>query len=61
MEKPNNKKFTVHYSFYLSDCIEVEASSEREAEQKVEEMICCGELAEDLNRMEVGDSQVWVD
>lgn len=54
-------KFRVHYSFYLSDSVEVEASSEAEAEAKVEEMIENCELGDNLNEMCVGDSKVWVD
>ena len=53
-------KFRVHYSFYLSDAVEIEASSEAEAEAKVEEMIEGGELG-NLNEMFVVDSDVWVD
>ena len=54
------KKFNVHYSFYLSESIEVEANSEEEAESKVEEMIENGEIG-NLNEMYIGDSNIWVD
>jgi len=52
--------FTVHYSFYLSDSVEIKAKSAKEAEEICEGMICCGEIG-NLNEMEVGDSEVWVD
>ena len=54
------KKFNVHYSFYLSESIEVEANSADEAEAKVEEMIENGEIG-NLNEMYIGDSNIWVD
>lgn len=53
------QKFRVHYSFYLSDSIEVEAENEAQAEAIVEEMIECGELGI-LNEMDIGDSKIWV-
>ena len=53
-------KYNVHYSFYLSDRIEVEANSQEEAEAKVEEMIENGEIG-NLNEMTVGDSKIWID
>jgi len=55
------KTFNVHYSFYLSDSVEVEAESEKEAELKVAGMITNGEIAEDLNKMEIGDHEIWID
>jgi hypothetical protein len=54
------KKFKVHYSFYLSDSIEVEAENEQQAESIVDDMICSGELG-NLNEMDVGDSKIWID
>lgn len=53
--------YTVCYSFYLSASVDIEAASEEEAEQKCKEMIARGELAADLNEMEVGEHKVWVD
>jgi hypothetical protein len=54
------KKFKVHYSFYLSDYIEVEAENEQQAESIVDDMICCGEIG-NLNEMDIGDSKIWID
>jgi hypothetical protein len=54
------KTFRVHYSFYLSDSIDIEAETEEQAEAIVDDMICCGELG-NLNEMDVGDSKIWVD
>ena len=54
------KKFDVHYSFYLSDCIEIEADTEEEARDKVQTMIDCGELG-NLNEMDIGEQRIWVD
>lgn len=54
-------KYTVYYSFYLSASVDIEAASEEEAEQKCKEMIARGELAADLNDMEVGEHKVWVE
>lgn len=53
------KKYTVHYSFYLSEHIDVEASSEAEAKAIVDGMISNGEIG-NLNEMEVVDSKIWV-
>lgn len=54
------KKFNVHYSFYLSDMIEVEAETEQEATEKVNDMIDAGEIG-NLNEMDIGDQNIWVD
>jgi len=54
------KTFNVHYSFYLSDSIEVKAKDERDAEDIVESMIESGEIG-NLNEMDIGDQKVWVD
>ena len=54
------KKFRVHYSFYLSESIDISAETEEEAERICEEMIECGEIG-NLNEMEIGDQKVWVD
>jgi hypothetical protein len=54
------KKFKVHYSFYLSDSIEVEAENEQQAESIVDDMICSGELG-NLNEMDIGDQKIWID
>jgi len=55
------KKYTVHYSFYMSDSVEVEAENEHDAELKVSGMITNGEIAEDLNKMEIGEHKIWID
>lgn len=54
------KTFRVHYSFYLSDYIDIEAETEQEAENKVDTMIQNGEIG-NLNEMEIGDQKIWVD
>lgn len=54
------KKFRVHYSFYLSDSIDIEAKNEQEAESIVGDMICRGEIG-NLNEMEIGDQKIWID
>jgi hypothetical protein len=54
------KKFRVHYSFYLSDSIDIEAETEQQAESICEEMICRGEIG-NLNEMEIGDQKIWID
>ena len=54
------KKFNVHYSFYLSDSIDIEADTEDEARDKVQNMIIRGELG-NLNEMDVGEHTVWID
>ena len=54
------KKFDVHYSVYLSDSIEIEADTEEEARDKVQNMIDCGELG-NLNEMTIGEQNIWVD
>ena len=60
-EKPKmKKKFEVHYSFYLSESEEVEAETEEEARDIVEQMLDNGELG-NLNEMDVMDRKVWVD
>jgi len=56
MKKPYN----VHYSFYLSDSIEIEAENEVEARQKCQDMLLTGEIG-NLNEMEVGESNIWID
>ena len=53
-------KFRVHYSFYLSESIDVEAETEAEAKELVDDMICTGIIG-NLNEMEVVDSKIWVD
>jgi hypothetical protein len=54
------KKFRVHYSFYLSDSIDIEAKTEQEAESICQEMIESGEIG-NLNEMEIGEQKVWID
>ncbi len=54
------KKFNVHYSFYLSDSIEIDADNEEEARNKVQDMILSGELG-NLNEMDIGEQKVWID
>lgn len=54
------KKFNVHYSFYLSDSIEVEADNEQQAESIVDDMICRCEIG-NLNEMDIADSKIWID
>ena len=54
------KKFKVNYSFYLSESIDVEASSKAEAEAIVDKMISNGEIG-NLNEMYITDSKIWVD
>ena len=54
------KKFNVHYSFYLSDSIEIDADNEEEARNKVQDMILSGELG-NLNEMYIGEQKVWID
>lgn len=54
------KKFNVHYSFYLSDSIEIDADNEEEARNKVHDMILSGELG-NLNEMDIGEQKVWID
>lgn len=54
------KKFNVHYSFYLSDSIDIDANTEEEARDKVQNMISSGELG-NLNEMDIGEQNVWVD
>ena len=54
------KKFNVHYSFYLYDSIDIEADTEEEARDKVQNMIDCGELG-NLNEMDIGEQSIWVD
>ena len=54
------KKFNVHYSFYLSDSIDIEANTEEEARDKVQNMIIRGELG-NLNEMDIGEQNVWID
>ena len=56
----NKKTFNVHYSFYLSDSIDVEAIDEKDAENKVAEMIENGQIGK-LNDMIIGEQKVWVD
>ena len=53
------KKFNVHYSFYLSDSIEIDADNEEEARNKVQDMILAGELG-NLNEMDIGEQKVWI-
>ena len=54
------KKFNVHYSFYLSDSIEVEADNEQQAGSIVDDMICRGEIGI-FNEMDIADSKIWID
>lgn len=54
------KKIEVHYSFYLSDSIEVEAADEEEAKEKVRGMILNAEIG-NLNEMDIGEQKIWVD
>lgn len=55
-----SKKFNVHYSFYLSESIEVDANDKDEACKKVEEMLDNGEIG-NLNEMDIGERKVWID
>ena len=54
------KKYEVHFSFYLSDSVEVEAESEQEAIEKVGEMIAREEIGK-LEDMEIGEQKTWID
>ena len=54
------KKFNVHYSFYLSDSIDIDANTEEEARDKVQNMIIRGELG-NLNEMNIVEQNVWID
>ena len=54
------KKFNVHYSFYLSESIEVDAENADEACEKVDEMLDNGEIG-NLNEMDIGERKVWID
>lgn len=56
----NKKTFNVHYSFYLSDSVNVEAIDEKDAENKVTEMIENGQIG-NLNDMIIGEQKVWID
>ena len=56
----NKKTFNVHYSFYLSDSIDIEAIDEKDAENKVTEMIENGKIG-NLNDMIIGEQKVWID
>ncbi len=60
-QKENGKqKFIVHYSFYLSDSVEVEAKDADEAKEIVNGMIEREEIG-DLFEMSLGEQKVWVD
>ena len=54
------KKYEVHFSFYLSDSVEVEAESEQEAIVKVETMIAREEIGK-IEDMEIGEAKTWID
>ena len=54
------KKYEVHFSFYLSDSVEVEAESEQEAIEKVGEMIAREAIGK-LEDMEIGEQKTWID
>ena len=54
------KKYEVHFSFYLSDSVEVEAESEQEAIKKVGEMIAREAIGK-LEDMEIGEQKTWID
>ena len=54
------KKFNVHYSFYFSDSIEVEADNEEQAKEIVNGMIEKEEIGNVLE-MNLGEQNVWVD
>lgn len=56
----NKNTYTVHYSFYLSESVDIEAESESQAEEIVKQKIIAGELG-NLNEMDIGDQEVWVD
>ena len=56
----NKKTFNVHYSFYLSDSVNVVAIDEKDAENKVTEMIENGQIG-NLNDMIIGEQKVWID
>ena len=51
-------KYKINYWFYLSDTMEVAAEDEDAAIEKVKQMIESSELANDLNKMPIGDSGV---
>ena len=59
-KKTNKQTFNVHYSFYFSDSIEVEAENEEEAKEIVNDMIEREEIGNVLE-MDLGDSNVWID
>lgn len=59
-KKTNKKTFNVHYSFYFSDSIEVEAENEEEAKKIVNGMLEREEIGNVLE-MDLGEQNVWVD
>jgi len=54
------KPYTVHYSYYLSDSVEIEATSEEEAKEIASEMLA-REVIGRIADMDIGESKVWVD
>ena len=54
------KKFTVHFSFYFSDAIDLEAENEKEAEALCRQLIESEQIG-DVTKMELGEQKVWVD
>lgn len=54
------EKFIVHYSFYLTDSVEVEAKDADEAKEIVNGMLEREEIG-DLLGMSLGEQKVWVD
>lgn len=54
------KTYKVHYSFYFSDSVEVEAKSEEDAIKIVNGMLEREEIGNVLE-MDLGDQKVWVD
>ena len=59
-KKTNKQTFNVHYSFYFSDSIEVEAENEEEAKKIVNGMLEREEIGNVLE-MDLGEQNVWVD
>lgn len=53
MAKKNLKKFTVEYWEHIAVWREVEAETEEEAREKMQEMVECGEV--DMSNAEIGD------
>lgn len=54
------KTYEVHYSFYFSDSVEVEAENEEDAKNIVNRMLEREEIGNVLE-MDLGEQKVWVD